>query len=154
MHDTLNSLPAVACRVVFITVSTGVPVTLVVVWARYSEQNFSFSVLFKVLTLPKGRKKCVQPLKHTSSGINFYPLKYAHAHKHTTVQWLQAPGEVSFEKQTPETLSSMETLFPGSVQEHPSACVKSCSGWWGRCECWNDIFQRYLHISRSFHSIP
>lgn len=70
---------------VFITVSTGVPLMLVVVWARYSEQDFSVRVLLKVLTLPKGREKCVQPLKHTSSGINSHPLKYAHAHKHTTV---------------------------------------------------------------------
>lgn len=70
---------------VFITVLTGVPLMLVVVWARYSEQDFSLSVLLKVLTLPKGREKCVQPLKHTSSGINSHPLKYAHAHKHTTL---------------------------------------------------------------------
>jgi len=103
---------------------------LVIVCAYYSKQNFSFCVLFKVLTLPKGRKNCMHPLKHTSSCINFCPLNI-HTHINTHIHWLQAVagmklGEISKPYLRHPFRHGGLVTGSSSGQEHPSACVKSC----------------------------
>lgn len=92
MLGTFNSVPLIVCLCSFrIMALTGVPVMFIIVWACYFKRNFSYYVLFKVLTLPKGRKKkkSLYPLKQTS-GCKFLPIKYTCSYKRTHVECLQA----------------------------------------------------------------
>ena len=150
-------MPAIVCLFVVITILTAVPVMLVIVCARYSKQNFSFCVLFKVLTLPKGRKKCMHPLKHTSSYIHFCPLNmYTHINIHVYsgcrhgIRW---DLKIVFERPFPTWRSCFwEQLWAGAAlgRSIPQRMWSPAEDDGALCTCWNDIFQRHLQISRPF----